>query len=432
MAKDSVNDDIQRALGDVLGSMGQSFISSTNNKKMEAVMEDYKREMLTWFTEGNAEEENPLKCATKELWYSLYLEKKRLESHRCKVQYPQYEPVSLRPLERPENYFTYKKDGKYLVCCANQPARIEKRYIRDGVIIGCEQKTYDMDYYILCSQNENGLFICPNCGAELPREALLDGCDYCKSKFDISAYDEKVVSVVKNKGIYATRVTHADHTPASAILLAIVGMFVAFFGFLLAGITLGLSLIPAALGVLAIYFSLRIAMNENRKHPDSIPFRHRLQDNNPGFSEEAFIGSLDCKLKAIHYASDPRELAAFVKCDVAPFVKNYQDLVNCEIGKLCYKDYRVEEGCQYLTLHREIIAMKDCGNTLKPVKGYVRVTLMKKNTNKIKHDVVLYRCNNCGSTISLVEGGKCKHCGTEMDYAAYDWVITDYSHAKTI
>ena len=82
---------------------------------------------------------------------------------------------------------------------------------------------------------------------------------------------------------------------------------------------------------------------------------------------------------------------------MAFFVKNYQELVNCEIGKLCYKDYRVEEGCQYLTLHREIIAMKDCG-----------------------------------STISLVEGGKCKHSGTEMDYAAYDWVITDYSHAKTI
>lgn len=32
----------------------------------------------------------------------------------------------------------------------------------------------------------------------------------------------------------------------------------------------------------------------------------------------------------------------------------------------------------------------------------------------------------CGSSISLVEGGECKHCGTKMDYDTYDWVITGY------
>jgi len=63
-----------------------------------------------------------------------------------------------------------------------------------------------------------------------------------------------------------------------------------------------------------------------------------LQDHNPGFSEEEFIGSLDCKLKSIHYASNPQELAAFVKCDIAPCLKSYQNILDCETGRISYKN----------------------------------------------------------------------------------------------
>ena len=60
----------------------------------EKVTEEYKREMLEWYTKGRAVTENPMKRATQEHWYSLYLEKKRLERHSCKVEYASYDQIA--------------------------------------------------------------------------------------------------------------------------------------------------------------------------------------------------------------------------------------------------------------------------------------------------------------------------------------------------
>ena len=137
-------------------------------------------------------------------------------------------------------------------------------------------------------------------------------------------------------------------------------------------------------------------------------------------------------MKSIHYASTPQELAAFVKCDIASFVKSYQNIVNCETGKISFKNYRVEGDFQYLDIHREIEVLQDCDSHLQPARGAVGVTLAKRISHKLKNDVTLYRCNGCGSSISLVEGGKCTYCGNEMDYAAYDWIVVGYRHVKAL
>lgn len=174
------------------------------------------------------------------------------------------------------------------------------------------------------------------------------------------------------------------------------------------------------------------ANNSSKGVQANTQWKYKLQDHNPDFSEEEFIGSLDCKLKSIHYATNPQELAAFVKCDIAPFVKSYQNIINCEIGKIAFKNYRIDGEYQYLDIHREIEVLQDCGNYLKPAMGIITVTLAKKVQYKLKNNVTICHCNHCNSSISLVEGGKCKYCGTEMDYAAYDWIVVNYQHVKEL
>lgn len=224
--------------------------------------------------------------------------------------------------------------------------------------------------HIIRSQNENGLYICPNCGAEQTLDELLDGCDYCKTRFDISAYDDKVMSVMRNKSTFDTR---EGNTFATLIWIAVVvmGVSCAGTGIVLLLPTFGLSLIVLIIGIGIICLGIWGALKSVKNTERNTRWKYQLQDNSLGFSEEEFIGSLDCKLKSIHYASVPQELSAFVKCDIAPFVNSYQSIINCEIGKISFKDYRLE-------------------------------------------------------------GGKCKYCGNEMDYATYDWIVVDYKHVNVL
>ncbi len=425
-------EEIKRGLNDAMDILANNFTGRHSEYEMEQVIEEYKKEMLDWYTKGSAEQENPMKRATQELWYSLYLEKKRLENHRCRVEYEDYSHIPARAIDStPETICIYQTDGKYLSCKASQMTNIEKSYIRDGVTLRYDQQKRDISYYILRAQNKNGQYICPNCGAEQTLDELLDGCDYCKTKFDISAYDDKVMSVMKMKSQNDNREGNSSETMLW-LGMALLGFACALGGFLFALFTLGLSLIFTVLGAGLMFFSMKKMNDANKDIHKNTDWKWKLQDHNPDFSEEQFIGSLDCKLKSIHYATTPEELSAFVKCDIAPFIKGYQNIVNCEIGKISYKDYRVEGDYQYLDIHREIEVLQDMGDRLQPAGGVVGMTLAKKVSHKLKNDISMYRCGGCGATISLVEGGKCKYCGNEMNYATYDWVVVGYRHVDAL
>ncbi len=216
------------------------------------------------------------------------------------------------------------------------------------------------------------------------------------------------------------------------VVVAALGVIGVLFGIMFALFTLGLSLGISLLGGVVAFFGFKCAVDANKGVDNNTRWKNEIKDNNPDFSEEDFIGSLDCKLKSIHYASTPQELAAFVKCDIAPFVKSYQNIINCETGKISFKNYRIEGDYQYLDIHREIEVLQDCDTHLQPARGVVGVTLAKRISYKLKNDVTLYRCNGCGASISLVEGGKCTYCGNEMDYATYDWIVVGYRHVDAL
>ncbi|MBQ7972147.1 MAG: hypothetical protein IJ291_01655 [Lachnospiraceae bacterium] len=422
--------DEMRALNDIAAGVAGAF-KWMDNTETAKVLEEYKQEMLQYLTQKDSASENPMKRASQEHWYSLYLEKKRLEAHRIQVHYDQYKHVSNRPGEKPVTLFNNRPDGKYALTSARQTTLFQKKYIRNHAVIGQTGKTCEMDYYILHSRSKEGLYICPGCGAEQTLDQLLDGCDYCNAKFDVSAYDAKVISVSEIDNIFKSRETTSNQTAAiiQAVILTLIGLPAILFGSLLVPVTLGLSLIIAAAGGVALYFVYRIIVNNYKNTFEPV---FRMREHNPGFSTEEFIGSLDSKLKAIHYASDPQELGAFVKCDITPCLKNYQNIIDCETGQICYKKFSIKDDYQYIELHREIRVLNDCGNNIKAGRGIVKVVLAKKLSHKLKNDVALYRCSTCGSSISLVEGGKCKYCGNEMDYAAYDWVVVHYRHVRSL
>lgn len=164
MAETNLDRDFQNAM-DILSD---HFTSQQYNDEMHDLTEKYKKEMLAWFETDTVDTDNPMQCATQEHWYSLYLEKKRLRTRNCKMQYTIYDHVKKHYEDVPGTICSYHRDGKYLVCEASQLTHIAKTYTRNGVIIGQENQNRDISYYILRSKNENGLYICPNCGHRKP------------------------------------------------------------------------------------------------------------------------------------------------------------------------------------------------------------------------------------------------------------------------
>ena len=400
------------------------------DNEMQDVVETYKSDMCNWFEHGNSNMENPMEHATQEQWYSLYLEKKRLERHRLSVQYAAYQHIPTNGHETPQTICTYHNDGKYLVCNVSQMTWINRNYLRDGNVICNDRQSQDITYYVMRSQNVDGYYICPNCGAEQPLEKLLDGCDYCHTKFDISAYRDKVTAVSKNKNTYESRETNAF--VIGFLFVTVFGMIALMSSFMLNLTCAGELWWACVLSILVAVGGFCGIMISNRKTLHNTKMKRRLEDYNPNFSKEDFLASLDCKIKSIHFAEHPKELAAFVKCDIAPYIQNYQNIVGCETGKFTMKNFRVDGEYQYIDVNRQVQVIQDCGNHFRSADGIISMTLAKKLSHKLKNDVTMYRCAGCGASVSLVEGGKCQYCGKEMDYASYDWIITNYKHVKEL
>jgi len=384
----------------------------------------YKNEMIQWFDRQRADKENPMSCVTQEHWYSMYLEKKRLEKQGLFVHHKEYGIVPTHYKHRGDfrvTFIKYFNDGKYVVSKVAQDTKYDIRYIRDNKVAGQVVRRCNIDYYVLRSTTGKGLYVCPNCGAEMSLEKLLDGCDYCNSKFDISAYKDKVISVNR---VYSRHEQRGNRAHIGHWILAFLASillpapFIQIFPPLILLIPIGM----LVTGVLMIINVPKLSQEQDVHNH----FLNILCQNNPGIVVEEFIASLDSKIKSVHFAENPQDVAAFVKCDITPYLQANRNIIRCEAGRFMIQDYRMDETFQYIKLHRGVRVLIDEGSHIKEKRGILELTLAKQRVYKHKSDISMFTCQHCGATISLVEGGVCKYCGTMMDYDAYDWVIIDY------
>ncbi len=384
----------------------------------------YKNQMIHWFDRLPADKENPMSCVTQEHWYSMYLEKKRLEKRGLRVHHKEYAIIPTHYKHRGDfrvTFIKYFNDGKYVINKVSQNTRYDIRYIRNNAMVGQVERRCNIDYYVLRSSTPSGMYLCPNCGAEMPLEKLLDGCDYCNSKFDISAYNDKVISVgrVYNRN---DRRGNRGH----------IGFYIGLFIFSVFGPAPFAQIFPPILILIPIGMivtGILLAINVPKLKEEENVHNHFLRilcQENPGISIEELISSLDSKIKSIHFAESPENVAAFVKCDIMPYLQANRNIIRCEAGRFMIKDYNFDHHFQYLKVHRGVRVLIDKGNCIEEEERLLELTLAKQRVYKHKSDISMFTCHHCGATISIAEGGICKYCGTMMDYDAYDWVIIDY------
>lgn len=403
-------------------------------------VERYKRQMITYMNRSEVELENAIPSATQELGHSYYLQKKRLSERGIRIHYAKF----LRKRNAEDNSLLVKYDEIHaknqIICKEDQNTDYEIRYVRDGKLFGVKKKVGYLKHYVFRAKNVNGIYACPSCGATQPLEALLDGCDYCKEVFDINAYEDKVASVcderaTKYTGVETRKKAYKLTVPLSFLL----GMLVCggpalcvIFGAVFSDtmhivIKIFMIMAMATLGVAGVAVIMEILLhflnktNKAVKKYDSI--YDTLRKYNPDFDMDEFVSLMDSKIKALYYASDSADVSAFAMGKLDSFLQMNRNVIACEVNRIELYNYRTDEKYQYVDVYREVQLTRDMGTGVAEENRHLNLTLCKKKNYKERKDVIMYRCTNCGSAVSLRTGGVCKHCGSKIDYMLYDWAI---------
>lgn len=442
------------------------------NPEMTDLVNTYKQEVVAWYNSPYITE-NGFQTTTQNLWYSHYLNKKRLHSLGLVAR---YDYIKTTDYERGENqrfpHWRYSHDGKNLICRISDAMRYRKSLFAGNSLVWSEEGGgRPGEYYIIQAKSMSGNCICPNCGREDTLEHLVDGCDYCGTKFQIGDFKQKVSSVYnpgsrtqKRSGFTFLK----NFWPMYIILLL---MFIGgqiVLGMLMSGASLFMEnpeafkiteileqtgivetlenmnlleylvilLVPAGIligGLLIIIFLVVLLGKTTKESVKEGPAKTKntliqLRQVDPHFSEESFIGNLSNKLMSICYAESMEEIRPFAECDMTPFIQNYRTVVDCKLLECVLMDFQTKGEYQYLTVKLRLdLTLYENGRVGK-AGTHLMLGLVKsiRAVTQSIHDVNVYHCNSCGRSLSLLNGGRCEYCGTRLNLKEYDWVIGQY------
>ena len=149
----------------------------------------------------------------------------------------------------------------------------------------------------------------------------------------------------------------------------------------------------------------------------------------PRFSEYDFAQNLEYKLRNIHYANEAKEVNVFANFDLSEEIAKYEDVIDCSMVKLKFIEARELEKGYEIDAEAKLLLMKYNGKCIKEEteKVIIRMSAKRGMDEKNVGAVRRYPCPNCGSNVSLLEGGNCEYCGTHLDYDKYSWMFEEYT-----
>ena len=388
-------------------------------------------------------DEDITEIATQPFWQSMRLNKRRLQEKNLTV-------VTERKKEPKESILNEKEfsDGRNVVGTFERIGVEEKKVFRNGEEIFSKKDEKKCTISLLRAEGNGEEAVCPNCGALGKISTFIDGCDYCQSKFKVEDFEEKISAFsVEENTEKKVRVVLKN---LAFILLGILGISVVVFvaAFILAIIfsitdvnlkaETNMSIVVMFLfQLIPIVFKLFLSTGIILvivggaiyvKCKDRIVNAGVVKKVMPGFSEYDFAQNLEYKLRNIHYAKEAKEVNVFTHFDLSQEIKKYEDVIDCSMVKLKFLQAKETAAGYEIDAEANLLLMKYNGKRVKEESEKVtfrmsaRKGLDEKNVGAIRR----YPCPNCGSNISLLEGGICEYCGTSLDYDKYSWMFEEY------
>lgn len=375
-------------------------------------------------------------------------------------------------------------DGKYEITEATEEIASTRLYYYNGRQL-YKRRNNQLATYTLLNAKEQGAneIVCPNCGHVTTRENLLDGCDYCHSRYTVEDLGRRISSFALRND---WNITHAKYQQGKQeisnwlnIAVGLVGATVGFVGSIIILPFLNLSFltklgygaaatalcsflaISLVNGIINSFFrsttvdvgralggpstgSVNVAevlaeglyadqeMQDGVQEEDHIsPQTAQLvQKQDPLFSLTGFLSNAENKLSVLLYAKTAPQINALANCDLSKFLNEYRDVFEADVALLQLVSYEHDEELQTAHLTGKLrLVLHDSYKHI--VERQDKFTLELQKSSKCKTQAIrgpeVLICKCCGASLSLLEGKVCQYCSQELNLVDYDWTIANYT-----
>lgn len=465
MSREAVDETIARSAQGGNGEVNRMTDYTESNKivlqqkEMEEVAKEFSKVYASYYMDEK-NDEDLLEYTTQPFWQSVRLSKNRLKQKGLKVEmdmFPEisnsksYARESFKVNKRPMKYsMETKKDGQNEYGSSVTDVLIRRRFYKDGKRI--YKKVMSEKHVATClkSQVNGDQVSCPNCGYVNSVSTFIDGCDACGSRFTVKDFDSKVSGFSFEQNNYIQFKNLVCDTYNFIVILFLVMMAVMFAFMMIApkfaetewiasfgdisirgffSMFISIPIMLVVVTILAIVqWIMKLVYKSNIKGGEKASqVLHNISLND-------FFQNLEYKLRNIHFSDKESEVNVFAKCNLSGAIAKYKDVIDCDMANLTFVDGKRTSDGYHFECQARIRMTKYNGKKI--TYDYEDVTLGVRG----KKDVVdranvlmrMYRCENCGSTLNLLEGAVCKYCGNEYDLEKYDWVIDKYEPKKKV
>ena len=413
-------------------------------KKVESFPEKYQG-----FFSGKISEEELTQHVSQPFWQSMHLTKKRLDKKGLLVD------VKMRRKSNAGNVKVVDSKTSNNIDAGEfkQNIILEKKIYKGNKVVYKEKDGYVSTFGAIKIHGENDTATCPRCGAVAKISTFVDGCDFCDSKFKVSDFEEKISALSFRKdGRRKVKKAYLKSflTMAGVFALFLLMATISFGYFVISSITdnvsqnlyanmtvaIALQSLPTIyktvflalfiMGVISLIMAFKI--KDVRIIENNISAM--IKDKIAYFSVEDFVQNIEYKIRNIHFAENVNEIEKFSTVDLSTVIEKYENVIECDLRNIQFTDFRVDnELNQY-----DITVLLNLGLTtirnkkVKNVNEKLYITLSRKLSIETKNisSIREFTCCSCGSTIDMLNGGVCSHCGESIDYSEYDWMITGY------
>lgn len=470
----------------MLHLVSEDQTGSPDSDSTDALLTAFRENLREFFAVRGAEENPPVKCrgvyligeffrardradkswrlqntVTQLFWHVLFLQKRRLDAKNITIEFQSerrtYDGMSVSK----SSYF----DGKYDITEAKERIAAKRTFMLGWKNIGIKIDDELAHYSILNTRKVfNGRqIVCPSCGNNTTRENLLDGCDFCGTKFTVEDLGTRVSSFALRHDYQIAYDKYRDarsrYSRRAFLAGAVIAAVISLFGFLISsadietGIIMKFVVIMLGTGVLsvmagymamwtfmfaifpmvqifhsALYYTEASRESRKKRESKSEELVREIRRHDPLFSIQGFFGNIQNKLAAICYAGHIDEVHAFAPAVTEEMLRPCSNIVDMEILEIQLKDYKAEKSVQKITAEAIVQLISAENSKISRRRDAVTISLEKNadcKTEAVCAPSVL-KCRKCGAGLSLLNGGKCEYCGNELNLKEFDWVITDF------
>lgn len=387
---------------------------------------------------------------TQPFWQSMRLSKRRLASkglsmdveilHDAKSQTVKDEQVHIR------------KDGYHLA--GNKALNVisNRQFFKDGKRISNSKNREICNLSLLKAKVDGEEAACPNCGYVSTITSFVDGCDACDSKFTVQDFETKIAGFsleentsAKIKDTVFSNAKRLGWLCGGFVILGIVALILSamrlmvgnteidivgamlglYLSFLMLPITVKVLIVLLVLFAAGTFFLLSIYKNPILQ--ESV-----IKEYLPNFSAGDFYQNLEYKLRNIHLTDKVDEVSVFARCALDEFVKDYRNVVECDMTRLKFLQCKKEADGYRVKVEAELRLAECKGKRI--VTNYEKLYLVLFGKPEVIDKSVTtlreYKCPGCGGSLNLLEGGKCSYCGNIFDYSEFGWVIESYQSKR--